>query len=65
MRVFALDDDDKLQCDNVIMNWVLYPFHDDIIVMTLLIVLISHLNRRRQVRMKSTLSSQIEFVIIA
>ena len=38
MGLFALDDDDKLQydnvklqCDNVVMNWVLYPFHDDIV----------------------------------
>ena len=28
-------DDDKLQCNDVIMNWVLYAFHDDV-VMTLL-----------------------------
>ena len=31
MGLFALDDDDKLQYDNVVMNWVLYPFHDDIV----------------------------------
>ena len=36
MGLFALGDDDKLQCDDVVVNWVLYPFHDDI-VMTLLI----------------------------
>ena len=41
MRVLALDDDDKLKCDDVVMNWVLYPFHDDDIIMILLIVLIS------------------------
>ena len=33
---FALDDDDKLQCHDVVVNSVLYPFHDDV-VMTLLI----------------------------
>ena len=41
MRVFALDNDDKLKCNDIILNWVLYPFHDDVIVMILLIVLIS------------------------
>ena len=35
MGPFTLDDDVKLQCDNVVVYWVLYPFHDDI-VMTLL-----------------------------
>ena len=41
MGLFALDDDDKLKCDDIIVNWVLYPFHDDVAVMILLIVLIS------------------------
>ena len=35
MGPFTLDNNDKLQCDNIVMNWVLYPFHDDV-VMTLL-----------------------------
>ena len=35
MGPFTLDDDDKLQCDDIVVYWVLYPFHDDV-VMTLL-----------------------------
>ena len=36
MGVFALGDDDKLQYDDIVVYWVLYIFHDDV-VMTLLI----------------------------
>ena len=32
MGLFALDEDNKLQYDNIVMHWVLYPFHDDVIV---------------------------------
>ena len=32
MELFALDNDDKLQYDDVIMHWVLYPFHDDVVI---------------------------------
>ena len=40
MGLFAPAVDDKFNCDDVIMNWVLYSFYDDIVVMILLIVLI-------------------------
>ena len=40
MGLFTLDDNYKFNCDDTVMNWVLYPFYDDIIVMILLIVLI-------------------------
>ena len=44
-------DDVKLQCDDIVMQWMLYPFHDDDdIVMVPLIVLIT--NRHRLVRME-------------
>ena len=56
MGLFALGNDDKMQCDdiklqcnNVVVHWVQYPFHDDII----------------KCEWKSTLSLQIHFVIIA
>ena len=55
MGLFALGDDDKmqydvkLQCDDVVMHWVQYPFHHDII----------------KYEWKSTLSPQIHFVVIA
>ena len=26
-------DDMNLQCDNIVMQWVLYPFHDNVVVM--------------------------------
>ena len=32
MGPFTLDNDNKLQCDDVVVHWVLYPFHDDVIV---------------------------------
>ena len=32
MELFTLDDDDKLQYDDVVMHWVQYPFHDDVFV---------------------------------
>ena len=32
MGLFALDDDDKLQYDDIIVHWVQYPFHDDFVV---------------------------------
>ena len=32
MELFTLDDDDKLQYNDVVMHWVLYPFHDDVVV---------------------------------
>ena len=32
MGLFTLDGDDKMQYDDVIMHWVLYPFHDDVIL---------------------------------
>ena len=32
MELFTLDDDEKLQYDDVIMHWVLYPFQDDVLV---------------------------------
>ena len=40
MGLFTLGDDDKFNCNKIILNGVLYPFYDDIIVMILLIVLI-------------------------
>ena len=40
MGLFTLGDDDKLNCDDIIMNWVLCPFYDDMVIMLLLIVLI-------------------------
>ena len=44
-------DDIKLECDDIVMQWILYPFHDnDDIVMVPLIVLIT--NRHRLVRME-------------
>ena len=44
-------DDVKLQCDDIVMQWMLYPFHDDDdIVMVPLIVLIT--NCHRLVRME-------------
>ena len=41
MGLFALDDDDKLQYDDVVMHWVQYPFHDDIVVKSTAIVNVS------------------------
>ena len=38
MGLFALGDDDKFNCDDVVMNWVLYPFSGDVVIMILLIV---------------------------
>ena len=32
MGVFALDDHDKLQYDNIVMHWVLYPFYNDVVL---------------------------------
>ena len=32
MGLFTLDDEDKIQYDNVVVHWVLYPFHDDTVV---------------------------------
>ena len=32
MGLLTLDDDDKLQYDDVVMHWVLHPFHDDAVV---------------------------------
>ena len=32
MGLFALDNDDKLQYNNIVMHWVQYPFHDDVVV---------------------------------
>ena len=32
MGLFVLGDDDKMQYNDVIMHWVLYPFHDDIVI---------------------------------
>ena len=32
MGLFALGNDNKMQYDNVIVHWVLYPFHDDVVV---------------------------------
>ena len=40
MGLFALGDDDKFNCDDIVMNWVPYPFYDDVVVMILLIALI-------------------------
>ena len=40
MGLFALGDDDKFNYNDVVMNWVLHPFYDDVVVMILLIVLI-------------------------
>ena len=51
MGPFTLDNYDKLQYDDIVVNWVLYSFHDDIIIMTLIVV-ISRLNRRHLVWMK-------------
>ena len=41
MELFALDDDDKLQYDDVVMHWVQYPFHDDVFVKSPLSSLLS------------------------
>ena len=30
MGLFTLGDDDKMQYDDVVMHWVLYPFHNDV-----------------------------------
>ena len=60
MRVFALDDDDKLKCIDVIMNWVLYPFHDNVVVMMLLIVLISC---HQDTKSSSSSANEIYFVV--
>ena len=32
MGLFALDDDDKMQYNDIVMHWVLYPFHNDVVV---------------------------------
>ena len=32
MGLFALGDDDKMQYDDVIIHWVLYPFHNDVVI---------------------------------
>ena len=32
MGLFTLDDDDKMQYNDVIMHWVLYPFHNNVII---------------------------------
>ena len=32
MGLFALGDDDKMQYDDVVVHWVLYPFHNDVVV---------------------------------
>ena len=31
MELFAPGDDNKMQYDDIVMHWVLYPFNDDII----------------------------------
>ena len=56
MYLFALDDGDKmqyddikLQCGDVVMHWVQYPFHNDVV----------------KCEWKSTLSLQIPFVVVA
>ena len=56
MGLFALGNHDKmqyndikLQCDDIIVHWVQYPFHDDVI----------------KCEWKSTLSLQIHFVVVA
>ena len=60
MWVFPLDDDNKLKCDDVVMNWVLYPFHDNIVIMILLIVLIS---RRQDTKLSSSSANEIYVVV--
>ena len=37
MGLFALDDDDKIQYDDVVVHWVQYPVHDDIVVKSTLL----------------------------
>ena len=32
MGLFALGDDDKMQYHNIVMHWVLYPFHNDVVI---------------------------------
>ena len=37
MELFALDNDHKLQYNDVVVHWVQYPFHDDVIVKSTLL----------------------------
>ena len=32
MGLFALDNDDKLQYNDIVMHWVLYRIHDIVVV---------------------------------
>ena len=41
MGLFALGHDDKLQYDDVVVHWVLYPFHDDMVIKSPLVTSLS------------------------
>ena len=32
MELFALGNNNKMQYNDIVVHWVLYPFHDDVVV---------------------------------